>query len=182
MRGDFFDFNPTHKLLISGNTKPSLRYVDEAIRRRFILIPFMVMILEGERDSKLVEKLKAEWPAILGWMVDGYLEYKQIGLKVPEGIRQATADYLADQDTLAPWIADCTEIDSNAFTLTGKLFKSWKEWCGERNLASGTVTAFSDSLKERGYHKVHKEHGNGFNGLKLRKPPEPQEPELPIGE
>src|ERR1700722_4692796 len=36
MRGDFFDFKPTHKLLISGNHKPSLRNVDEAIRRRFL--------------------------------------------------------------------------------------------------------------------------------------------------
>jgi putative DNA primase/helicase len=42
VRGDFFDFDPTHKLLISGNHKPFLRNVDEAIRRRFLLVPFTV--------------------------------------------------------------------------------------------------------------------------------------------
>jgi putative DNA primase/helicase len=182
MRGDFFDFSPTHKLLISGNTKPSLRNVDEAIRRRFILIPFMVTIPAGERDPKLAEKLKAEWPAILRWMLDGHSEWKRIGLKVPESIRKATEDYLADQDTLGQWIADCTQTHLNAFTLTRKLFKSWKAWCEERNLGSGTETAFAESLKERGFDKKNMNYGRGFSGIKLKTPPEPEEPELPIGD
>ena len=38
MRQDFFDYMPQFKLLIAGNHKPSLRSVDEAIRRRFHLI------------------------------------------------------------------------------------------------------------------------------------------------
>ena len=35
MRQDFFEYVPQFKLLIAGNHKPSLRTVDEAIRRRF---------------------------------------------------------------------------------------------------------------------------------------------------
>src|SRR5207248_7135757 len=42
MRGDFFEFLPLFKLIIAGNHKPSLRSVDEAIRRRFHLVPFTV--------------------------------------------------------------------------------------------------------------------------------------------
>ena len=44
MRGDFFDFTPKFKLMIVGNHKPSLPSVDEAIRRRFHLVPFTVTI------------------------------------------------------------------------------------------------------------------------------------------
>jgi putative DNA primase/helicase len=40
MRQDFFDFVPKFKIMISGNHKPFLRGVDEAIRRRLHLIPF----------------------------------------------------------------------------------------------------------------------------------------------
>ena len=40
MRQDFFEFTPQFKLMISGNHKPALRNVDEAIRRRLHLIPF----------------------------------------------------------------------------------------------------------------------------------------------
>ena len=40
MRQDNFTFRPTFKLLLSGNSKPVLRNVDEAWRRRFHIIPF----------------------------------------------------------------------------------------------------------------------------------------------
>lgn len=61
MRQDFFQFTPEFKLLIAGNHKPSLRSVDEAIRRRLHLVPFTVTIPEAERDLNLAEKLRAEW-------------------------------------------------------------------------------------------------------------------------
>ena len=35
MRQGFFEYRPAFKLIITGNHKPSLRSVDEAIRRRF---------------------------------------------------------------------------------------------------------------------------------------------------
>jgi putative DNA primase/helicase len=70
MRRDFFQYTPQFKLLIAGNHKPGLRLVDEAIRRRFNLIPFTVTIPSEERDPDLSEKLKAELPGILAWMID----------------------------------------------------------------------------------------------------------------
>jgi phage/plasmid-associated DNA primase len=60
--------------MIVGNNKPSLRGVDEAIRRRLHLIPLTVTIPPAERDPNLLEKLKTEWPAILRWAIDGCLE------------------------------------------------------------------------------------------------------------
>jgi phage/plasmid-associated DNA primase len=61
MRQDEFEFQPQLKLLISGNHKPGLRSVDEAIKRRFHLIPFTLTIPPVERDADLTEKLKSEW-------------------------------------------------------------------------------------------------------------------------
>ena len=66
MRQDFFEYVPQFKLLIAGNHKPSLRTVDEAIRRRFHLIPFTVTIPPEQRDTTLGDRLKEEWPGILG--------------------------------------------------------------------------------------------------------------------
>ena len=60
MRQDYFEFSPQFKLVIAGNHKPGLRSVDEAIRRRFHLIPFTVTIPPASRDPQLREKLKAE--------------------------------------------------------------------------------------------------------------------------
>ena len=40
MRARLFEYTPQFKLLIAGNHKPGLRTVDEAMRRRFHLLPF----------------------------------------------------------------------------------------------------------------------------------------------
>ena len=168
MRGDFFDFKPTHKFMIAGNHKPSFRNVDEAIRRRFLLVPFTVCIPEADRDPKLGDKLKAEWPAILRWMVDGCLEWRRDGLRVPKIVRQATDEYLADQDTISQWADDWIEPDPESFVTTRTLFTSWKQWCADRNLSPGTETAFADTLKDRGYAHRRKSFGRGFKGIALK--------------
>jgi putative DNA primase/helicase len=63
MRQDNFTFNPTFKLLIVGNHAPRLRNADDAMYRRFNVVPF---VHKPERpDLQLEAKLKAEWPAIL---------------------------------------------------------------------------------------------------------------------
>ena len=40
MREDFFTYRPQFKLTLLGNHKPALRHVDEAVRRRFNIVPF----------------------------------------------------------------------------------------------------------------------------------------------
>jgi putative DNA primase/helicase len=169
MRGDFFDFKPTHKLMIAGNHKPSLRNVDEAIRRRFLLVPFTVTIPEDERDPELAEKLKAEWPAILRWMVDGCLAWRKKGLDVPQVIRDASAEYFSDEDTIVQWADEWLEkAGSFGFATSRDLFKSWRLWCEERNFAPGTEKAFVENLKDHGYQYERKNYGRGFKGIALK--------------
>ena len=50
MGQDFFTYVPKFKLVASGNTKPLLTRVDEAIRRRLHLVPFAVTIPVAKRD------------------------------------------------------------------------------------------------------------------------------------
>jgi putative DNA primase/helicase len=87
MRQDYFEFTPTFKLIIAGNHKPGLRSVDEAIRRRFHLVPFNVTIPPEQRDKSLGDRLRTEWPGILAWMIDGCLQWQERGLAPPEPSR-----------------------------------------------------------------------------------------------
>jgi P4 family phage/plasmid primase-like protien len=170
MRQDFFDFTPTFKLFVSGNHKPRLGSVDEAIRRRLLLVPFTVQIPAGERDKDLADKLKAEWPAILRWMLDGCLEWQRIGLAPPKIVLDATEDYFAEQDTLQQWLDECTEDGGEpAFTRTADLFASWKSWCEPRNLRPGSEKTFSETLRDKGFVKERNTPGQmGWRKLKLR--------------
>ena len=170
MRCDFFDFVPKFKLWIVGNHKPRLDNVDEAMRRRMLLVPFTVQIPPEERDTDLAEKLKAEWPAILRWAIDGCLEWQRIGLMPPKIVTDATDEYFDDQDTIKQWLEDRTEDGGPfAFTPTSQLFTSWREWCTERNLKPGAGNAFSDALADRGYIRK-RAHGwvRGFGSLVIK--------------
>ena len=89
MRQDFFEYQPQFKFLIAGNHKPSLRSIEEAIRRRLHLIPFNVTVPPGDRDPELAEKLKEEWPRILTWMIAGCLEWHWAGPAPPEAVRDS---------------------------------------------------------------------------------------------
>jgi putative DNA primase/helicase len=169
MRGDFFDFDPTHKIIIAGNNKPSLHSVDEAIRRRFLIVPFTVSIPAKERDPLLADKLKAEHPAILRWMIEGCLDWRRVGLVVPTIVRDASEDYFADQDLVEQWLADCVNVlDTLAFTPSRALFKSWKQWCDARNLNVGTEKALVEMIENKGYEHKRMEYGRGFKGLSLK--------------
>ena len=52
MRQDYFTYHPQFKLFFMGNHKPGLRTVNVAIRRRFNLIPFGVVIPEKHRRER----------------------------------------------------------------------------------------------------------------------------------
>src|ERR1700733_13925676 len=109
-RQDLFEFQPTFKLVIAGNHKPSLRSVDEAMRRRFHMISFTVTIPAAERDGDLTEKLKAEWSGILKWLVEGCLRWQGEKLSPPSAVTVATAEYMGAEDATASWIADKCEV------------------------------------------------------------------------
>lgn len=135
------------------------------MRRRMLLVPFLVQIPPEERDPDLPEKLKAEWPGILRWALDGCIEWQRIGLAPPAIVTEATDEYFEDQDTTKQWLEDRTQDGGPyAFTPTGQLFTSWREWCVERNLLPGTGTAFSDALADRGH--VRKKGAKGVRGFR----------------
>jgi P4 family phage/plasmid primase-like protien len=136
MRQDFFTYDAQFKLLILGNHKPTVNGVDEALRRRFHLIPFVVTIPDAERDAELAEKLKAEYPAILAWMIEGCIAWQKDGLRPPTKVVEATNNYLIDEDSLAAWMAEACLVGKQYVGATLIcLFASWKAWAeanGER--------------------------------------------------
>jgi putative DNA primase/helicase len=172
MRQDLFEFTPQLKLLITGNHKPGLRSVDEAMRRRFNLIPFTVTIPPEERDPDLTQKLKAEWPGILAWMVQGCLAWQSTGLEPPEIVREATTAYLDGEDAIAAWIDEECEPDPQAWEKVGALYASWKTWADKSGEYAGSVKRFGQNLEARGYSPQRSHAGRGFRGLRIN-PPEP---------
>ncbi len=167
MRQDFFEFTPAFKLLVAGNHKPRLRSVDEAMRRRFHLIPFTVTIPPAERDGALTEKLRSEWPGILAWAIQGCLAWQREGLTPPACVLSATGDYFEAEDALARWLEDRTEKKDGFWESASELFNDWSEWAESNGEFAGSQKRFSENLTARGYQQSRKRTGRGFEGIRL---------------
>lgn len=170
MRQDYFTFTPQFKLVIAGNHKPGLRTVDEAMRRRFNLVPFTLTIPASERDAELGDKLRAEWPGILQWAIEGCLAWQRDGLDAPAIVRSATADYFTAEDALGQWLGECCITGRAYWTAGAVLFSSWREWCERSGEYVGSQKRFSQALQARGFEPGSTGHdkARGFAGIALR--------------
>jgi putative DNA primase/helicase len=180
MRCDFFEFVPEFKLVIAGNHKPGLRSVDEAIRRRLHLVPFTITIPENERDPGLAEKLRAEYPAILRWAIEGCLAWQREGLKPPTAVRDATDDYLSGEDAIGRWIEEHCVTDDRAWTATGVLFADYQTWCKQTGEREGSQKRFAQQLEAGGFQRQRTNRAKGFIGVALREDVVPHVPRSPI--
>lgn len=166
MRQDFFTFLPQFKLIFTGNYRPEIRNITPALRRRTHLVPFdhTPQVVDGD----LGDKLRAEYPAILAWMIRGCLQWQEDGLNPPQVVRDTTADYFREEDVLGKWLAECTQ-DSGE-TTTYELFGSWQEWANRNGEYVGSMRRFSSALASRGLpkwrHPENRRHG--FRGISVR--------------
>jgi putative DNA primase/helicase len=164
MRGDFFEFVPVFKLVMVGNHRPVIRNPDDAMRRRLHLLP--LTFKPEHPDHGLADALKAELPGILAWAIQGGLVWQRDGLGMPAIVRDATAEYFAEQNLLTQWLAERCKVETGALAPSGALFRDWKSWAEARGEAPGTGKAFSAAL-ERYHAKKRTNAGAMFEGLRL---------------
>lgn len=172
MRQDFFTYRPQFKLIIIGNHKPLLRNVDDAARRRFNIVPFVNKPLVPDRQ--LEAKLKAEWPAILSWAIQGCVDWQQTGLVRPACVADATSEYFEEQDSVSRWIEERCETGWATYCdTTAALFKSWADWAAAGGEKAGTSKWLAQTLQRLGYVQVRHTPGfrgqRGFTGVQVRR-------------
>jgi putative DNA primase/helicase len=178
-----FDFKPEFKLWLSTNNKPDVKGTDDAIWDRLRLIPFTQRFNGARQDPKLPEKLRAEMPGVLAWMVEGCLEWQEHGLGEPESVREATEQYRAEMDTLAAFIEDRCVVRPDAVAPATPLYKEYQMWCDDAGEKPETQKMFGMRLRERGFvsdklkRGPHKDR-KGWFGIGLRADhPDPDDPE-----
>ncbi len=148
MREDFWEFTPTHKLVIATNHKPLVKGTDHAIWRRIRLVPFGVTIPKAEQDPHLLDRLRAEYPGILAWCVRGCLAWQREGLGEPAAVQEATSQYRQSQDTLAQFLDDCCIVAPNVRARAGDLLGAYRKWSGSDHASHRWL---GETLTERGF-------------------------------
>ncbi|CAG1065993.1 hypothetical protein BAC1_01590 [uncultured bacterium] len=132
-------FEPTHLLCLLTNHLPHAPGDDFAFWQRIHLVPFNMKFVdtpqnsyERPRDKELPEKLKAEAPGILAWLVRGCIEWQRQGLNPPIKVKAATESYRFGEDVLAEFLEACCyplekteQADRSQFALLYEAFCDW---------------------------------------------------------
>lgn len=172
MRQDFFEYLPQFKLVIAGNHKPSIRNVDEAMKRRLHLIPFTVTIPPEKRDSRLTDTLLQEREGILAWAIMGCLRWQTQGLQPPSCVLSATEEYFEAEDALGQWVEERCQVHREARQPTADLFDDWREWAERAGEYVGSIKRFVEMLLSRGFERTRLHGGvRAIQGLITRPKP-----------
>jgi putative DNA primase/helicase len=166
-----FEFRPQFKLWLAANHRPMVNAGDEAMWRRILLIPFVAVIPEGERDRTLKAKLAnpEELAAVLAWALRGCLEWQARGLDAPGRVVSYTAEYRAENDALAAWIADSCELDPQAETRCGELQACYRAWCDANAEAPVAPREYGTGLQDRGLRRVKVGRGvRAWRGIRVK--------------
>ncbi|MBA4107638.1 MAG: hypothetical protein C0485_18040 [Pirellula sp.] len=166
MREDHWEFIPSHLAILVSNHKPVISGTDKGIWRRLRLIPFNVTIPEEEQDRELSDKLQAELPGILQWMVDGCLQWQASDLHEPPSVTDATAEYQVESDTFASWFAELVVRDNSKELTAAAAYSSYTSWCEANGDHPISKKSLGQRIMENGIGK-RKSNGIRYVGITL---------------
>ncbi|HEY6459383.1 MAG TPA: phage/plasmid primase, P4 family, partial [Polyangiaceae bacterium] len=181
MREDFWEFDPTHKLVVWGNHKPTIANVDDGMRRRLRLVPFSVSFV-GRENRNLLAELLEEAPGILTWLVHGCLAWQRDGLPAPRAVLEATAAYMHDEDTIGQFFERVCRFEVHAKMTRKALRDRYLAWSAERDEKPASGKAFAEAVRRRGVieRSVRTDDGprEGWHGVRLATDAERTEAEM----
>ncbi|MFE2353429.1 phage/plasmid primase, P4 family [Streptomyces parvulus] len=130
MRQDHFTFEPTHKLWLMGNHQPRVSAGGQSFWRRLRLMPFTRTPTEIIEDLDLL-LINEEGPGILSWVIAGAVEVFRDGLRDPESVKAATAQYAAEEDALARFLDEACTVGGGVQvrTVTEVFRTAYERWC-----------------------------------------------------
>ncbi|MCA6349421.1 hypothetical protein, partial [Phenylobacterium sp.] len=99
---------------------------------------------------ELGRKLRAEYPGILNWIVEGVAEWLDRGLDPPERVKAALEDYRKGSSPFGEWFAERLVLEPGVKTLASDFYADFKGWCEEQGIERVmTLTAFGNALADR---------------------------------
>lgn len=167
--GDEFEYLPEFKIWIATNHKPVIRGMDYGIWRRIKLIPFEVNIPREKVDKALKYKLRAEFPQIFRWAVEGCMKWQKHGIVEPACVQDAVKEYKHEMDLLAGFLEQCIEIDYDCEdkVMANDLFRLYSSWAKDNNEYELTSRKFFKEITQKLPSKGRSSAGIFYTNIKL---------------
>lgn len=152
---DPITYRPKFGIFILANTLPELSKIDGGISRRLRVVPFIHQFkqfpLPGQRLAKpaVMENCRnnIEWRrALMRLLIDEYASIKGMtAIPFPEEVKQASEDYLEDNNPVGRFLADNYVITGNDanFIRASELYNSYIGVTKDKTMS---ITAFGTSM------------------------------------
>ncbi|MGV0961778.1 MAG: DNA primase family protein [Limnohabitans sp.] len=170
-------FFPTHSTFLQTNNFPTGLTRGFSLAERMLIIEFPYMFVDDpdemkrkfpvlaekfrKKDPKLYEKLSEFKPGILRWMVEGCLEWQQIGLKPPPQVLDRVAALAKEEDYVGRFIEDCMDLWPDRPEVRvhcSVMYEVFKFWCSENSEWSDKalphMKTVTKQLREKGYEVI----------------------------
>ncbi len=168
---EYFTFTPVCKMWLSVNHKPRIHDDSYGFWRRVRLIPFTRQFVKGkDADPALLDKLLAEAPGVLNWLIAGCLQWQRQGLEpTPAAVLSATEAYQAESDPLGQFLADCCVQKPEVAVKAAELFKAYGHWADAEGISNRdrlSATSFGKRIGHK-FEKAHDRAGTSYRGIGL---------------
>lgn len=172
MNRDFFEYTPRFKIIVASNHKPRIRTVDDAWRRRLHLVPFDKK--PPKPNPELKDQLRAEFPRILNWVIEGTEWWIREGLAAPACVRAATDEYFREEDVFRLWFEDCCDDHRQLAACSIErraLYSSYEIWCRGMGHAAATIYAMTRWFTQNGFEQDKSKSTRPIRGAALKPTP-----------
>jgi putative DNA primase/helicase len=171
---DYFEFAPTHTLILATNHRPAVNASDYAAWRRLRLVPFRKTYKPADKvgpgdlpaDPGLRQRIEFEpqREAALAWLVAGAVRWHRRGsFRSCAEVEQATEAWRLAEDVIAAWWSESVMVMSDteraltpsAGARAGDLFDSYRTWCEAQGRHYLSNKEFAKRLTDHDYYRQH---------------------------
>lgn len=165
---EFFTFNPVAKFWLSCNDKPMVDDTSFGFWRRMRVIPWSQQFSGSTDDKELKERLKGEADGILLWLINGCVHgWRAMGLKVPQAILDATAEYESESDILRPFLDTRCVLSDRGRVGAGQLYREYLDWATGTDTRPMSLKYFGQWAKKHFRSEVS-HHATTYLGVSVR--------------
>ena len=126
------EFEPTARLYVSWNKRPTVKDESEGFWRRMLLVPWRRQFKGPAKDAGLRAKLATELPGVLQWAVAGLLRLRGRGgfsEALPEhGLVEA---FRRESDPAGAFVESRLRTSRNSQLLKTDIATAFAEWCDD---------------------------------------------------
>lgn len=174
LNGHFFDFVPTHKLIIGTNYLPNLRNAGKAFLDKLYVIPFKVSIPKGERkiNPDMKTLFKSQLSGILNWVLLHREKWLNDGLGESPSMQKQRARIEHDEDLVGNFLEECYDRGvADGVEVKKEIYKHFQQWCEDNSERPCSMNTFGQRMEDRGFDPDERINSNTtrvWRGLKKK--------------